>query len=227
MAKQSKALKKAYADFDPEKAYTPAEAVAIMKKSSYVKFDATAEVHFRLGIDPRHADQQLRTTVSLPHGTGKTVRIVVICEDDKVKEAKAAGATEAGGEELIDKIAKGWMEFDVVVAVPAMMRHLAKIARILGPRGLMPSPKSGTVTPDITKAVTELKAGRMEFKNDKAGLVHTIFGKLSFAEDKLLENFNAMVTALKAAKPAGQKGEYILTTTINSTMGPGIKVAVE
>lgn len=224
--KQSKALKNAYTQFDPMQAYSLRDALELLIKTSFTKFDGTAEVHFNLGINPKHADQQIRTTVTLPHGTGKTVRVIVICEDDQVKEAKAAGAVEAGGEALIDTIAKGWMDFDKVIATPPMMRHLAKIARTLGPRGLMPNPKTGTVTTEIEKTVKEVMGGRIEFRNDKAGLVHSLFGKVSFGVDKLEENFNAFFTAIKAAKPAGQKGEYIKLVTINATMGPGIKVQV-
>ena len=224
MAKISKSLKAAYAKFNREVSMSIEEALKIMIESSTVKFDATAEVHFTLGIDPRHADQQLRATVSLPHGTGKKVRVAVIAGDEKHAEATAAGASVVGAEELVDRIAKGFMDFDVVVAAPNMMRHLAKVARILGPRGLMPSPKGGTVTMDIEKTVTELVAGRLEFRNDKFGNVHTIFGKKSFGAKKLKENFEAMLTALNAAKPTGSKGIFIQNITINSTMGAGIKI---
>lgn len=222
--KRSKAHKAATTNIDSEKNYTAAEAVKIMRDSTKVKFDATAEVHFSLGIDPRHADQQIRTTTTLPHGTGKSVTIVAFCDEDEVPKAKAAGATEAGGAELIDKVAKGWTDFDVAVATPAMMKSLAKAARVLGPKGLMPNPKSGTVTPDIDKAIKELAGGRLEFRNDKNGLIHTIFGKLSFSDDQLTENLEAMVKAVKDAKPAGQKGNYINQITVCSTMSPGIKL---
>ena len=226
--KQSKALKGAYEKIDRENNYTVAEAVKLLKETSTVKFDPTAEIHFSLGIDPKHADQQIRTTTSLPHGTGKTVRVVVFCGDDQVKAAKAAGAIEAGGTELIEKvIQKGWTDFDVAVATPDMMKHLAKAARVLGPKGLMPNPKAGTVTTDIEKTVTELVGGRLEFRNDKAGIIHTIFGKLSFGKDKLVENLKAMITAIKAAKPTGQKGEYLKSVTLNSTMGAGIRLNIE
>ena len=224
--KKSKALSGAYEKIDREKKYTVNEAIALMVDLKIVKFDATAEVHFNLGINPKHADQQVRTTISLPHGTGKTVRIVVFCEDDKAKAAKAAGAIEAGSEDLLEKISKGWTEFDVAVATPDMMRGLAKVARVLGPKGLMPNPKAGTVTEDIEKTVGELAAGRLEFRNDKAGIVHTVFGKLSFGKEKLEENLNTMISAVKDAKPAGAKGNYINSVTINSTMGPGIKLDV-
>ncbi len=225
--KQSKALKGAYEKFDKEKAYTTTEAVKILKDTITVKFDATAEVHFTLGIDPKHADQQIRTTTSLPNGTGKDVKVVVFCEDDKVAAAKAAGAIDAGGTELIDKvIKKGWTDFDVAVATPTMMKNLAKAARVLGPRGLMPNPKSGTVTPEVEKAVKELSAGRIEFRNDKAGLIHTIFGKSSFTEAQLVENLDAMIKSVKDAKPSGVKGNYIQRITVCSSMGPGIKIEI-
>lgn len=225
MAKLSKALKGVYEQFDKEKAYTPAEAVAMMKKFHSVKFDATAEVHFNLGIDPRHADQQIRSTVSLPHGSGKKVNVIVFCEDGDVAAAKKAGASEAGLDELVDKVAKGWTDFDTAVATPGVMRSLAKVARVLGPKGLMPSPKAGTVTQDVAKTVGELVAGRLEFRNDKTGIVHTVFGKLSFDEKKLLENLEFMIKTIQDAKPSGQKGQYFNTITINSTMGAGIRVS--
>ncbi len=223
--KQSKSLRSAYESFDKEKLYSVSEAVALMKKTSTVKFDATAEIHFNLGINPKHADQQIRSTIQLPHGTGKKVNIIAFCSDDKVKGAKSAGAIEAGSESLIDKIQKGWTDFDVAVATPEMMKELAKIARVLGPRGLMPNPKAGTVTPDIEKAIGELKAGRLEFRNDKTGIVHTIFGKLSFKESQLEENLRTMIQTIKDAKPSTSKGLYIKGITINSTMGVGIRVS--
>ncbi len=226
MSKKSKALRSAYEKIDRTKFYSAPEAVKLMKELSSVKFDATAEAHFNLGINPKHADQQVRSTVSLPHGTGKKVRVVVFCEDDKTKEAKSAGAIEAGSDDLIAKIEKGWTEFDTAVATPSMMKNLSKIARILGPRGLMPNPKAGTVTPDVTKAVKELAAGRIEFRNDKGGSVHSVFGKLSFDDDKLVENLNSLIQAIKNAKPAGQKGVYIKSVNINSTMGASIQIEV-
>ncbi len=223
MAK-GKNLRASYESFDKETAYSVEEAVKLMVDNKKVKFDPTAEVHFRLGIDPRHADQQIRSTVSLPNGTGKTVRVVAICGDDKEKAAKSAGAIEAGSDELVEKIAKGWSDFDAVVATPDMMKVLAKAARVLGPKGMMPNPKTGTVTPDIEKIIKELAAGRIEFRNDKFGNVHTIFGKVSFGADKLVENLNAMIQTIQDIKPSGQKGAYIKNITINSTMGVGIKV---
>ncbi|MCF7918218.1 50S ribosomal protein L1 [Candidatus Gracilibacteria bacterium] len=222
--KKSKSLRAAYEKIDAEKLYSVSEAVKLMKQCSTVKFDATAEIHFNLGIDPKHADQQVRSTVSLPHGTGKLVRIAVFCGDDKVKAAKAAGAVEAGGLDLIDKVAKGWTDFDVAVSTPDMMKEMAKIARVLGPKGLMPNPKAGTVTPDVDKTVKELIAGRLEFRNDKAGIIHTIFGKLSFDEKKLTENLAAMIKSVQDVKPSGVKANYIKSIVVNSTMGVGIKI---
>lgn len=224
--KTSKSLKSAYEAIDKNKTYTPAEAIALMKKLSTVKFDATAEVHFNLGINPKHAEEQIRSTIQLPHGTGKKVNVIAFCGDDKVKAAKSAGASEAGAEDLIEKIQKGWTDFDAAVATPDMMKNLAKVARVLGPRGLMPNPKAGTVTPDIEKAIQELKAGRIEFRNDKAGIIHTIFGKLSFKENELEENLKAMIKAITEAKPATSKGTYLRSITVNSTMGAGIRIQV-
>ena len=222
-----KRLRDAYTQIDTTKAYPVAEAIKLLVGNSKTKFDATAEAHFVLGIDPRHADQQVRTTTSLPHGTGKSVRVAVVCEDDKVKAAKTAGAVEAGDEEFIDKISKGELDFDVLIATPAMMAKLGKVARVLGPKGLMPSPKSGTVTPDVEKTVKELVAGRIELRNEKRGIIHTVFGKVSFGDKKLEENLSALIQAIKDAKPTASKGTYIKSVTINSTMGAGIKVETE
>lgn len=223
---RSKSLRKADEAIDREKTYTTAEAVGLMKKFSTVKFDATAEVHFNLGIDPKHADQQIRTNVTLPNGTGKDVRVVAICSDDKVADAKAAGAVDAGGEELVEKISKGWFDFDALVATPDMMKVLAKAARVLGPKGLMPNPKLGTVTPDVVKIIGALKGGQLEIRNDKDGIIHTIFGKLSFDEKKLVENLEAMIENVQNAKPSGQKGIYFKTISVNSTMGAGMKIII-
>ena len=224
--KQSKSLKSAYEKIDKEKKYNLQEAIGLMLECSTVKFDPSAEIHFTLGVDPRHADQQVRNTVSLPHGTGKNIRVAVFCSDALAKKAKSAGAVEAGAEELIDKISKGWMDFDVAVATPDMMKQVAKVARVLGPKGLMPNPKAGTVTPDVEKAVKELGAGRIEFRNDKNAIIHTIFGKLSFGKDKLEENLKTLIKAVQDAKPTGAKGEYIKNVTIHSTMGAGIKLVL-
>jgi len=223
---RSKSLRNADGKINRENRYKIEEAVKLMTDCSTVKFDATTEVHFTLGINPKHADQQIRSNVSLPNGTGKDVRVVVFCSEEKMAEAKAAGADEVGSEELIEKVSKGWTDFDVVVATPDIMRHLAKAARVLGPKGLMPSPKAGTVTPNIDKTVKELKAGRLEIRNDKSGIIHTVFGKLSFGEKKLVENLEKMIQTIMDVKPSGQKGEYIKNISINSTMGAGIKIEI-
>jgi large subunit ribosomal protein L1 len=223
----SKSLKKSYETFNREEKFSIEKAVEMMKKLSTVKFDATAEVHFTLGIDPRQAEQQIRSTVALPHGTGKKVRVVVFCGDDQVKIAKSTGAMEAGNEDLIEKVGKGWTDFDVAVATPEMMPKLGKIARTLGTRGLMPSPKAGTVTPEIEKTVKALILGRIEIRNDKNAIVHSIFGKLNFDESKLVENLKIIISAIKEAKSVTVKGEYIKQITINSTMGAGIRISLE
>lgn len=224
--KRSKSLRKADENINRETRYTAKEAVKLMKKYSTVKFDATAEIHFTLGIDPRHADQQIRSNVTLPNGSGKKVKIAVFCEEEKAKEAKAAGAIEAGSDDLIDKISKGWTDFDVAVATPTMMKSLAKVARVLGPKGLMPNPKAGTVTPDVEKAIKELLGGRLEVRNDKNGIVHSIFGKISFTETQLVENLEKMIQSIIEIKPAGQKGTYFKNISINSSMGTGIKIEI-
>ena len=224
--KRSKSLKAADKKVDRKKYYSVKEAIALMTSLSTLKFDATAEVHFTLGIDPRHAEQQIRSNLNLPNGTGKKVKIVVFCEDDQVKAAKASGAIEAGNADLIDKIAKGWTDFDTAVSTPGLMKSLAKVARVLGPKGLMPNPKAGTVTNDVEKTVKELMGGRIELRNDKQGIVHSIFGKLSFGEAKLAENLEIMIKTIQDIKPLGQKGPYIKNISISSSMGTGIKVAV-
>lgn len=222
MDKRSKAYRSAQEKIDRNKLYTTEEAVKLLKQTSSVKFDATAELHARLNINPKHAEEQVRSTTSLPHGTGKTVRVAVFCEDDKVKAAKAAGAIEAGDDALVEKVSKGWLDFDVAVATPGMMKSMAKVARVLGPKGLMPNPKAGTVTTDVEKTVKELAAGRIEFRNDKHGILHTVFGKLSFSEKQLQENLDTLLEAIKAAKPAAIKSTFIENLTVTSTMGPGI-----
>ena len=205
--------------------YDPAEAVALVKKSATAKFDETIEAHIRTGCDGRHADQQIRGAVVLPHGTGKKVRILVFAKDAKAEEAKAAGADFVGGDELIPKIQnEGWLDFDVVVATPDMMGVVGRLGRVLGPKGLMPSPKSGTVTMDIAKAVNDTKAGKVEYRVDKTAIIHCPIGKKSFGDAKLLENFNSLMDAIVKAKPAAAKGVYVRSVTAASTMGPGIKV---
>ena len=205
--------------------YDVAEAISLVKKTAVSKFDETVEAHIRLGVDGRHADQQVRGAVVLPHGTGKTVRVLVFAKGDKVAEAEAAGADFVGGEELIPRIQnEGWFDFDVVVATPDMMGVVGRLGRVLGPKGLMPNPKAGTVTMDVTKAVNDIKAGKIEYRLDKANIIHCPVGKASFTEEQLTENFNTLMDAIIKAKPASAKGTYMKSVTVTSTMGPGIKV---
>ena len=205
--------------------YDVAEAVSLVKKTAVAKFDETVEAHVRLGVDGRHADQQVRGAVVLPHGTGKTVRVLVFAKGDKATEAEAAGADFVGAEELIPRIqTEGWFDFDVVVATPDMMGVVGRLGRVLGPKGLMPNPKAGTVTMDVTKAVNDIKAGKIEYRLDKANIIHCPVGKASFTEEQLAENFNTLMDAIIKAKPASAKGTYMKSVTITSTMGPGVKV---
>ena len=205
--------------------YDVAEAISLVKKTAVAKFDETVEAHIRLGVDGRHADQQVRGAVVLPHGTGKPVRVLVFAKGDKVAEAEAAGADFVGGEELIPRIQnEGWFDFDVVVATPDMMGVVGRLGRVLGPKGLMPNPKAGTVTMDVTKAVNDIKAGKIEYRLDKANIIHCPVGKASFTEEQLTENFNTLMDAIVKAKPASAKGTYMKSVTVTSTMGPGIKV---
>ena len=208
-------------------AYEPAEAVALAKKTAVAKFDETIEVHIRTGCDGRHAEQQIRGAVVLPNGTGKTVKVLVFAKGDKVNEAEAAGADYVGGEELIPKIQNdGWLDFDVVVATPDMMGVVGRLGKVLGPKGLMPNPKAGTVTMDVTKAINDIKAGKIEYRLDKANIIHVPIEKASFTEEKLQENFNALMEAIVKARPSALKGQYLKSITITSTMGPGVKVSV-
>ena len=205
--------------------YDLEEAVSLVKKSASAKFDETIEAHFRLGVDGRHADQQVRGAVVLPHGTGKTVKVLVFAKGDKVDEALAAGADYAGGDELVPKIQNdGWLDFDVVVATPDMMGVVGRLGRVLGPKGLMPNPKAGTVTMDVTKAINEIKAGKIEYRLDKTNIVHVPVGKVSFTEEQLADNFQAIMDAIVKAKPSSLKGTYLKNITLASTMGPGVKV---
>ncbi len=207
--------------------YDAAEAISLVKKTATAKFDETVEVHIRTGCDGRHAEQQIRGAVVLPNGTGKTVRVLVFAKGDKVNEAEAAGADHVGGEELIPRIQnEGWLDFDVVVATPDMMGVVGRLGKLLGPKGLMPSPKAGTVTPDVAKAVQEVKAGKIEYRLDKANIIHVPVGKTSFEEEKLQENFNALMDAIVKAKPSALKGQYLRSITLATTMGPGVKVNV-
>ena len=212
---------------DLEKRYTLKEAVALAKKTANAKFDETLEVHFKLGIDVKQSDQQVRSTVSLPHGTGKTKKVAVIAKGEKEKEAQAAGADVYGGTELIEKIFGGFMDFDILVVTPDMMKDAAKLGKTLGPKGLMPNPKSGTVTFDVAKTVKELKAGRIEFKADPQGIVHAVAGKISFPEEKLVENVQTVIDAVLKVKPSSSKGVYMESVFLSSTMGAGIAVAVD
>ena len=207
------------------KFYDPAEALELVCKTATAKFDETVELHARLGVDSRHADQQVRGAVVLPNGTGKTVRVLVFAREGKAEEAKAAGADYVGAEELAQKIqSENWFDFDVVVATPDMMGVVGRIGRILGPKGLMPNPKAGTVTPDITKAIQDIKSGKIEYRLDKTNIIHCPIGKASFGVEKLSANFNALMGAIIKAKPAAAKGQYLRSVTIASTMGPGIKI---
>ena len=205
--------------------YDPSEALDLVVKAAPAKFDETVEVHIKLGVDSRHADQQVRGAVVLPHGTGKTTRVLVFAKDDNVKAALDAGADYAGGEELVAKIQnENWFEFDIVVATPDMMGLVGRIGRVLGPKGLMPNPKAGTVTPDVAKAISEIKAGKIEDRLDKTNIIHCPIGKVSFGAEKLADNFNTLLSAVIKAKPAAAKGQYLRTVAVTSTMGPGIKV---
>lgn len=206
--------------------YDPADAMALVKKSATAKFDETVEVHIRTGCDGRHAEQQVRGAVVLPNGTGKTIRVLVFAKGDKVNEAEAAGADYVGGDELIPKIQnEGWLDFDVVVATPDMMGVVGRLGKVLGPKGLMPNPKAGTVTMDVTKAIKDIKAGKIEYRLDKANIIHCPIGKASFTEAQLSENFDALMGAVMKARPSALKGQYIRSVTLASTMGPGVKVS--
>jgi large subunit ribosomal protein L1 len=211
---------------DHDQVYDPAEAVDLVKQTSVVNFDPTVEAHIKLGVDPRHADQMVRGTVVLPHGTGKTVRVAVFAQGEKAQEALRGGADEVGAEDLVKKIEAGWLEFDVALATPDTMGMVGRLGKILGRRGLMPNPKSGTITFDIERALREVKAGRVEFKVDKGGIIHVPFGKAGFSAEQLGENLATLIDAINRAKPAGAKGHYFQGLTIASTMGPGIRVDV-
>jgi len=224
MAKKGKKYEEAIKLVDRTAVYAVNEAVELVKKTSTVNFDATVEVAFRLGVDPKKADQQIRGAVVLPHGTGKIQRVLVFAKGEKAKEAEAAGADFVGDADYINKIQQGWFDFDVIVATPDMMAEVGKLGRVLGPKGLMPNPKTGTVTFDVTKAVNEIKAGKVEYRVDKAGNIHVPIGKISFENEKLVENFTTIFETMVKVKPAAAKGTYMKNVAITSTMGPGIKV---
>ncbi|MCL6445491.1 MAG: 50S ribosomal protein L1 [Alicyclobacillus sp.] len=227
MAKTTKRLAEVAKLVDRNKAYDPSEALALIKQVATAKFDETVEVAVRLGVDPKKQDQQVRGAVVLPHGTGKTARVLVFAKGEKAKEAEAAGADYVGDEDLIQKVSQGWFDYDVVVATPDMMGSVGRLGRILGPKGLMPNPKTGTVTFEVARAVREIKAGKIEYRLDKQGNVHAPIGKASFEVEQLLGNFYALMDALQKAKPAAAKGQYFRNVSVTSTMGPGIHVNVQ
>ena len=223
MARHGKNFKQAVEKVESHP-YSLSAAVGLAKESAFAKFDETIEMAVRLGVDPKHADQMVRGTVALPHGTGKSVRVLVFAGGEKVKEAEDAGADHVGGEEMAKKVKDGWLDFDAVVATPDMMKIVGGLGRVLGPRGLMPNPKTGTVTFDVGQAVEQIKAGKIEFRVDKAGIVHAPFGKASFTAEQLQENAEALIGAVLKARPASAKGKYVKSVTVSSTMGPGIRV---
>lgn len=221
---KSKRVREIAKGYDATKLYSANEAIEILKKAPPPKFDQSVEISLKMGVDPRKSDQSIRSTVSLPNGTGKQVRILVFAKGDKVAEALAAGADYAGNEELLEKVTKGWTDFDAVIATPEMMREVGKLGKVLGPRGLMPTPKAGTVTTDIVKAIAELKGGKIEFKLDKSGVINSAVGKISFTLEMLETNLRAFINAVQKAKPSTAKGQYVKSMVLSSTMGPGIKL---
>lgn len=223
MANKGKKYEDARKQIDREKKYEPEEALRLVKDLSKRSFDETVELAVRLGVNTKHADQQIRSSIVLPHGTGKVLRVAVFAKGEKIKEAEEAGADFVGADDLVAKVQEGWLDFDVAVATPDMMGSVGKLGKMLGPRGLMPNPKSGTVTFDIQKAINDIKAGKVEYRTDKAGNIHVPIGKVSFDLEKLLENFNTIMDALIKARPAAAKGQYIKSVTVTSTMGPGIR----
>jgi large subunit ribosomal protein L1 len=224
MGKRSKRMKDILAKVDVTKEYTIEQAVEILKNCPKAKFDETFDIALKLGVDPKKSDQQVRGTVSLPHGTGKNLRVIVFAQGDKVQEALKAGAEHAGSDELFEKVKAGWTDFDAVIATPDMMREVGKLGKVLGPRGLMPTPKGGTVTTDVATALKEIKAGKIEFKLDKNGVLAAGIGKLSFAKEALVENLRTLIVAVLRAKPATAKGQYVQSFAVSSTMGPGLKI---
>jgi large subunit ribosomal protein L1 len=224
MTRHSKSYRKAVELLEPDRMYSPLEAAGLAKQASPTKFDGTVEVAMRLGVDPRKADQMVRGTVSLPHGTGKTVRVIVFATGDKAEEARAAGADKVGSDDLIQEITDGFLDFDAAIATPDQMAKVGRIARVLGPRGLMPNPKTGTVTPDVAKAVSDIKGGKISFRVDKQSNLHLIIGKASFTEQQLVENYGAALDEVLRSKPSAAKGRYVRKVTFSTTMGPGIPV---
>ncbi len=224
MAKLTKKQKEAQSKYDATKEYSIAQAADILKEISYTKFDASVDIDVRLGVDPRKADQMVRGVATLPHGTGKTVRVLVLCTPDKENEAKEAGADFVGLDDYIQKIEQGWTDVDVIITMPNVMAKVGRLGKVLGPRGLMPNPKSGTVTPDVAKAVREVKAGKIDFKVDKTGIIHTSIGKVSFTPDKLVENAQEVIATLMRLKPSSAKGTYVKTIYLSSTMSPGVTI---
>ncbi len=224
MAKLTKKQKEAQSKYDATKEYSIPQAVEILKEISYTKFDASVDIDVRLGVDPRKADQMVRGVATLPHGTGKTVRVLVLCTPDKENEAKEAGADFVGLDDYIQKIEQGWTDVDVIITMPNVMAKVGRLGKVLGPRGLMPNPKSGTVTPDVAKAVREVKAGKIDFKVDKTGIIHTSIGKVSFTPEKLAENAQEIIATLMRLKPSSAKGTYMRTINLSSTMSPGVTI---
>ena len=223
MAKKSKKYEEAKKLYNRDQKYDPAEALRLVQEMSKRAFDETVEVAVRLGVNPKHADQQVRGSIVLPHGTGKTQRVAVFAKGEKIREAEDAGADFVGGDELVAKVQEGWLDFDVAVATPDMMGSVGKLGKVLGPRGLMPNPKSGTVTFDLEKAISDIKAGKVEYRTEKAGNVHVPIGKVSFSHDQLVENFNTLMEALLKARPVAAKGQYVRSVTVSSTMSPGVR----
>ena len=224
MSKLTKNQKNAYAKVEPNKAYKLAEAAALLKEITFTKFDASVDIDVRLGVDPRKANQMVRGVVTLPHGTGKTVRVLVLCTPEKEEEAKAAGADYVGLDEYVEKIKGGWTDVDVIITTPNVMGKVGALGRILGPRGLMPNPKTGTVTMDVAKAVSEVKAGKIDFKVDKFGIVHTSIGKVSFSPEQIVDNANEFVSMIMKLKPSAAKGSYVKSIYLSSTMSPGLQI---
>ena len=227
MAKKGKNYLEAAKQVDATKAYTVEEAIDLVKKVDFAKFDASLEVAYRLNVDPKQADQQIRGAVVLPNGTGKTQRVIVFAQGEQAKQAEAAGADVVGAEDLVEKIQGGWLDFDVAVATPPMMAQVGRLGRVLGPKGLMPNPKTGTVTMDVAKAVEDIKKGKVEYRVDKEGNINLMIGKVSFDDEKLVDNFNAIYNTIVKARPAAVKGAYIKNLVLSTTMGPGVKVTVE